>query len=295
MLISTNKPKKTWVIPKSMWTEGDDVKDIVKAATWEEAGVVGIVRRRIGKFVERVNNRIKAYHLMYEIESQEVSEIYPQSKKRERRWFTYQEAMMIVKDKHIRDALRMSSVCPPILALQTSKKIEYQESQIAVEKKNKKKKKIKQELGYSVDEASVPENPAVRINEALRMTRSEIHAQMNPVNGRSLSDVCTETLKGLSLAPLTQNPIDTAGPSCPVNVQPISTHSSISKKSQKSETSNTFTEDQLSQSTGKTSCRDSASSDRRKSWTKFIPLYKSKSKNQEQSNLEEMQDMNLEN
>ncbi|KAL0087698.1 hypothetical protein J3Q64DRAFT_1734001 [Phycomyces blakesleeanus] len=214
---------------------------------------------------------------------------------------------MIVKDKHIRDALRMSSVSPPILAFQTSKKLEIQKEEAVKKKRDNKRKKMREKLGYSVsEEISVPGSSGIKINEDASTSKSglknstdseENYIGTSSRNECSLNDVHTVPLDGLPSTSKTQNTTGISESGFSAEAQPISAQSSISKKSQQSEKSNTFTEGQLSQSTGKTSQEDTTSINRRRSWAKFIPMYNSKNKKRAQPEdlATKMEDLNLAN
>jgi hypothetical protein len=81
--------------------------------TWEEAGIKGHITCQLGVFVERSKKKIRAHHWIYEFEISEIVKKYPERKKRDRRWFTYEEALLATQNNdYIQEAIRMSSISP---------------------------------------------------------------------------------------------------------------------------------------------------------------------------------------
>ncbi|KAK4509401.1 uncharacterized protein ATC70_007752 [Mucor velutinosus] len=147
LLVSSSSNPGAWVIPKGGWEKDETQKQAAMRETWEEAGVKGVITRHIGVFAEKSKTGVKAHHWIYEMEIKEVTKKFPEQKKRERRWFTYDEAVLVVKANYIHDALSMSSLSPLVHpnpeSLQTDKK---------KEKKEKKKKNKEAAMGEQVDD-----------------------------------------------------------------------------------------------------------------------------------------------
>ncbi|OAC98860.1 hypothetical protein MUCCIDRAFT_174549, partial [Mucor lusitanicus CBS 277.49] len=126
LLVSSSSNPGAWVIPKGGWEKDETQKQAAMRETWEEAGVKGVITRHIGVFAEKAKTGVKAHHWIYEMEIKEVTKKFPEQKKRERRWFTYDEAVLVVKANYIHDALSMSSLSPLVHpnpeSLQTDKK-----------------------------------------------------------------------------------------------------------------------------------------------------------------------------
>ncbi|KAL7312463.1 hypothetical protein PS15m_008220 [Mucor circinelloides] len=148
LLVSSSSNPGAWVIPKGGWEKDETQKQAAMRETWEEAGVKGVITRHIGVFAEKSKTGVKAHHWIYEMEIKEVTKKFPEQKKRERRWFTYDEAVLVVKANYIHDALSMSSLSPLVHpnpeSLQTDKKKK--------EKKEKKKKNKELAIGEQVDD-----------------------------------------------------------------------------------------------------------------------------------------------
>ncbi|KAI8880914.1 hypothetical protein K501DRAFT_335080 [Backusella circina FSU 941] len=113
LLISSSKNPEFWVIPKGGWETDETQEHAAMRETWEEAGIKGHITHQLGVFVERSKKKIRAHHWIYEFEISEIVKKYPERKKRDRRWFTYEEALLATENNDfIQDAIRMSSISP---------------------------------------------------------------------------------------------------------------------------------------------------------------------------------------
>ncbi|KAI8638533.1 hypothetical protein BD408DRAFT_422965 [Parasitella parasitica] len=141
LLVTSSSNASAWVIPKGGWEKDETQKQAAMRETWEEAGVKGAITRHIGVFAEKAKTGTKAHHWIYEMEIKEVTKKFPEQKKRERRWFTYDEAMLVVKANYIIDALSMSSLSPLVHPNPDSLQTEDDKKKEKKEKKEKKKNK----------------------------------------------------------------------------------------------------------------------------------------------------------
>ncbi|KAI8372239.1 NUDIX hydrolase domain-like protein [Choanephora cucurbitarum] len=113
ILISSSKNPDNWVIPKGGWETDETQEHAALRETWEESGIKGRIIRHLGTFVERKKKKVKAHHWIYELQIDEIVKKYPERKKRDRRWFTYEEALIATKNnRYIQDAIRLSSIRP---------------------------------------------------------------------------------------------------------------------------------------------------------------------------------------
>ncbi|KAI8335798.1 NUDIX hydrolase domain-like protein [Chlamydoabsidia padenii] len=112
LISSSNKNKDNWVIPKGGWEDDETQAQAALRETWEEAGIKGRITRPLGVFEEATKKQIKGHHWIFELEIDEVCKKFPEKKKRERRWYTYDEALMVVKGQYMRDAIMLSSLNP---------------------------------------------------------------------------------------------------------------------------------------------------------------------------------------
>ncbi|SAM00223.1 hypothetical protein [Absidia glauca] len=112
LISSSNKNKDHWVIPKGGWEDDETQAQAALRETWEEAGLKGRITRHLGVFEEATKKQIKGHHWIFEMQIDEVCKKFPEKKKRERRWYTYDEALVVVKGQYMRDAIMLSSLNP---------------------------------------------------------------------------------------------------------------------------------------------------------------------------------------
>ncbi|KAG1053285.1 hypothetical protein G6F43_004631 [Rhizopus delemar] len=143
LLVTSASHPDSWVIPKGSWAKDETQKQAAMRETWEEAGVKGTIKRQIGVFAEKAKEGVRAHHTIYEMEIKQVAKKFPEQKIRERRWFTYDDAMAAVKAHYVKDAISMSSLSPLVHPDEEDEK---------KEKKKKKKEKKKEEEEDEEDE-----------------------------------------------------------------------------------------------------------------------------------------------
>jgi 8-oxo-dGTP pyrophosphatase MutT (NUDIX family) len=115
LLISSRKNKDAWVLPKGGWEQDETQKHAAQRETWEEAGIKGTITKNLGVFEERTNKKrhLKAHHWIFEMQIDEVAKKFPEKKKRERRWFTFEESLIATQGhRYIQEALLQSSLNP---------------------------------------------------------------------------------------------------------------------------------------------------------------------------------------
>ncbi|KAF1803382.1 NUDIX hydrolase domain-like protein [Mucor lusitanicus] len=113
LLISSSKNPEAWVIPKGGWETDETQEHAALRETWEEAGLKGRITRQLGVFVERANKKIRAHHWIFEMEIDEIVKKYPERMRRDRRWFTFEEALIATANNpYIQEAIRLSSISP---------------------------------------------------------------------------------------------------------------------------------------------------------------------------------------
>ncbi|KAI8098617.1 NUDIX hydrolase domain-like protein [Halteromyces radiatus] len=112
LITSSNKNNDNWVLPKGGWEEDETQAQAALRETWEEAGIKGRITRQLGVFEEATKKQIKAHHWIFELEIDEVCKKFPEKKKRERRWYTFEEALLVVKGQYMKDAITLSSLNP---------------------------------------------------------------------------------------------------------------------------------------------------------------------------------------
>ncbi|KAI8336104.1 NUDIX hydrolase domain-like protein [Chlamydoabsidia padenii] len=112
LISSSNKNNDHWVLPKGGWEVNETQAQAALRETWEKAGIKGKITRTLGIFEEASKKQVKAHHWIFEMEIQEICKKFPEKKKRERRWYTYEEALVVMKGQYLKDALMLSSLNP---------------------------------------------------------------------------------------------------------------------------------------------------------------------------------------
>ncbi|SCU80785.1 LADA_0B09516g1_1 [Lachancea dasiensis] len=136
LLIQSSAHKKKWVLPKGgVESDEPDYKTTAMRETWEEAGALGTIVQALGPIEDMRppkdwNKDIKGFEEapedvqvskhpprsefhFYEMKVESLADVYPEVKKRTRKWFTYREAkeqLLIAKRPELVEALGRSGI-----------------------------------------------------------------------------------------------------------------------------------------------------------------------------------------
>ncbi len=102
----TSSSGKRWVIPKGCMEPGKSPGEIALQEAWEEAGLVGVLRREpLGSFVyEKFASR---HHvLVYAMQVTGATESWPEAHLRQRVWLTAEQALARLDDPGLCDIIR---------------------------------------------------------------------------------------------------------------------------------------------------------------------------------------------
>lgn len=92
ILLITSTQKKRWIIPKGMISPKEDAASIARQEAWEEAGVTGrLWPVSIGWYEKGKGRRCRI--IVYPLEVETVSDLWPEAGFRSRRWFPLEEAI----------------------------------------------------------------------------------------------------------------------------------------------------------------------------------------------------------
>ncbi|KAI8643840.1 diadenosine hexaphosphate hydrolase [Parasitella parasitica] len=114
LIISSTKYAGVWVLPKGGWESDETKEESAERETYEEGGVTGKVKRFVGSFLHYGSTgEIKANVWFYELEVEDILDIWPEKDIRQRKWCTFEEAIYLLRFKpFMKDALIASSFAP---------------------------------------------------------------------------------------------------------------------------------------------------------------------------------------
>ncbi|KAF8945789.1 hypothetical protein BGZ47_001926 [Haplosporangium gracile] len=113
LLVASSKNEGEWVLPKGGWENDETQEQAAARETWEEAGAIGRIVAHLGEYEHKVSKKTghaESIFIFFEMEVERIEEKWPEMKKRERRWFTFEEALQIVSKKVMRKALEQCSL-----------------------------------------------------------------------------------------------------------------------------------------------------------------------------------------
>ncbi|KAF9972920.1 hypothetical protein BGZ73_003892 [Actinomortierella ambigua] len=113
LLVSSSKNEGEWVLPKGGWENDESEEEAAARETWEEAGAIGRITAHLGEYDHKIDKRTgvpDSIFIFFELEVQRLEDKWPEMKKRERRWFTFEEARAIASKKVMRKAIEQCSL-----------------------------------------------------------------------------------------------------------------------------------------------------------------------------------------
>ncbi|CCC70514.1 hypothetical protein NCAS_0F00300 [Naumovozyma castellii] len=134
LMVSSSKHKKKWILPKGgVESDEADYRTTAQRETWEEAGCLGRITADLGvvedmrppkewnkdrKSFENakddiINHPPRTEFHFFELNIEEMVELFPESAKRNRKFFSYDEAkenLIVAKRPELLEALNRSSI-----------------------------------------------------------------------------------------------------------------------------------------------------------------------------------------
>lgn len=109
ILLVTSNSGKNWVFPKGGVEPDLSSRESAAKEVWEEAGVIGQVGQKLGKYRYMKNDQMQKV-TMYAMRYERDAESWPEENLRERRWFSADKAMRKVNEflkPFIHDVMKM--------------------------------------------------------------------------------------------------------------------------------------------------------------------------------------------
>lgn len=95
----TSRSGKRWVVPKGCLEEGKSTREIALQEAWEEAGLVGALQPEpIGSYLYDKNG-LTCHVVVYVLQVTEISDEWPESTLRERRWVVAADAAELIEER----------------------------------------------------------------------------------------------------------------------------------------------------------------------------------------------------
>jgi diphosphoinositol-polyphosphate diphosphatase len=112
MLIQSTR-RKGWVLPKGGWENDEECHEAAAREAWEEAGIFVHIDYDLGEIQEisprkkssgkakdgKDKEKARSLYRFYEVTVTSEEQEWPEREKRERKWFTFEEARELLKDR----------------------------------------------------------------------------------------------------------------------------------------------------------------------------------------------------
>jgi len=113
MLIQSTR-RKGWVLPKGGWESDETCEEAAAREAWEEGGIVVRIDYTLNTIEEKrpaKSSKERAKYYFYQATVLEEYEDWPERHKRERRWFTYSQALQALESRpELQEALQMATM-----------------------------------------------------------------------------------------------------------------------------------------------------------------------------------------
>ncbi|KAL8550154.1 hypothetical protein ACS0TY_008831 [Phlomoides rotata] len=107
LLITSQRKGKGMLFPKGGWENDETIEDAALRETIEEAGVVGIVEHKLGKWDFESKNDTSYEGHMFPLLVEEQLEFWPEKDVRQRLWVSVREARRVCQYWWMKEALEL--------------------------------------------------------------------------------------------------------------------------------------------------------------------------------------------
>ena len=116
----TSSSGRRWVVPKGMIDPGDTAGETALKESWEEAGLSGTLQPEpVGTYVYEKYNTL--HHVtVFVLDIAEVHDEWPESQRRERRFYSTSEALERIEEEGLREIIERSTRSLPRESQMTS-------------------------------------------------------------------------------------------------------------------------------------------------------------------------------
>lgn len=114
VLMIQSTRRKGWVLPKGGWETDETCQEAAVREGWEEAGITLQVDYDLGNFEEKrppKSSKDRSRYYFFQATVLDELEDWPEKHKRERRWFTYTQALEALATRpELQEALERSTI-----------------------------------------------------------------------------------------------------------------------------------------------------------------------------------------
>ncbi|CAG8706600.1 10208_t:CDS:2, partial [Dentiscutata heterogama] len=111
ILLITSQSGDGWVLPKGGWEDDETQQEAAARETYEEAGARGKLSF-IGIWDSKKTGISHATFIFFEMEVDKLEDKWPEMDVRDRQWFTYDDAIKILKKPFMRQIVEQCSLAP---------------------------------------------------------------------------------------------------------------------------------------------------------------------------------------
>ena len=111
VLLIQSTRRKGWVLPKGGWESDESCEEAASREAWEEGGITVQIDYSLSSIEEQRPVKERAIYYFFQATVLEEYEEWPEMQKRDRKWFTYSDAIKALEARpELQEALKRSSI-----------------------------------------------------------------------------------------------------------------------------------------------------------------------------------------